>query len=200
VPKVHNLANKKTKNWVRQRSKGITEVCPGLAHRTVRCTKGLHAELFTFEKIQRRSAIIHRTVRCTPDSVRCSKEERLRNSPASGICSAIIHQTVRWTSRATATSRQRSPAGAFNARQKRAEVRHARDGAPDNLQYVSGVHRTARRAQESEAPTVESQRPGDVAGAPDCPVHHTTVSLHQTASLVVGAINTWKGNVPLGHF
>jgi hypothetical protein len=42
------------------------------------------------------SAIIHRTVRCTPDSVRCSKEGRLRNSPASGNrngCSAIIHRT-----------------------------------------------------------------------------------------------------------
>jgi hypothetical protein len=34
---------------------------------SVRCTKGLHAELLTFGKIQRRSAIIHRTVRCTPD-------------------------------------------------------------------------------------------------------------------------------------
>ena len=43
------------------------------------------------------SAIIHRTVRCTPDSVRCSKDERLWNSPASGICSAIIHWTVRCT-------------------------------------------------------------------------------------------------------
>jgi hypothetical protein len=74
--------------------------CP-VCHRTVssappdsvRCTRGLHAELFTFRKIQRRSAIIHRTVRCTPDNVRCSKEERLSNSPASGICSAIIHRT-----------------------------------------------------------------------------------------------------------
>jgi hypothetical protein len=53
---------------------------------SVRCTRGLHADLFTFGIIQRRSAIIHRTVRC-------SKEERLRNSPASGICSAIIHRT-----------------------------------------------------------------------------------------------------------
>jgi hypothetical protein len=53
---------------------------------SVRCTRGLHAELFTFGKIQRRSAIIHRTVRC-------SKEMRLWNSPASGICSAIIHRT-----------------------------------------------------------------------------------------------------------
>jgi hypothetical protein len=42
------------------------------------------------------SAIIHRTIRCTPDSVRCSKERRLRNSPASGNRngrSAIIHRT-----------------------------------------------------------------------------------------------------------
>jgi hypothetical protein len=44
-------------------------VCPGLAHRTVsgatpdsvRCNRGLHAELFTFGKMQRRSAIIQRT-------------------------------------------------------------------------------------------------------------------------------------------
>jgi hypothetical protein len=60
---------------------------------SVRCNMGLHAELFTFGKIQRRFAIIHRTVRCTPDSVRCSKEGRLRNLPASGIRSAIIHRT-----------------------------------------------------------------------------------------------------------
>jgi hypothetical protein len=60
---------------------------------SVRCTRGLHAELFTFGKIQRRSAIIHRTIRCTPESVRCPREERLWNSPASGICSAIIHRT-----------------------------------------------------------------------------------------------------------
>jgi hypothetical protein len=60
---------------------------------SVRCTRGLHVELLTFGKIQRHSAIIHRTVQCTPDSVRCSKEERLWNSPASGICSAIIHRT-----------------------------------------------------------------------------------------------------------
>jgi hypothetical protein len=60
---------------------------------SVRCTRGLHVELFTFGKIQRRSAIIQRTARCTPDSVRCPREERLWNSPASGICSAIIHRT-----------------------------------------------------------------------------------------------------------
>jgi hypothetical protein len=60
---------------------------------SVRCTRGLQAKLFTFGKIQRRSAIIHRTVRCTPDSVRCSKNEATLNSAASGIRSAIIHRT-----------------------------------------------------------------------------------------------------------
>jgi hypothetical protein len=51
-------------------------------------------------------------------------------------------------------------------------------------------HRTSRRAQKSELKRSEPNGFGDVAGASDCPVHHTTASLHQTTSLVVGAINT----------
>jgi hypothetical protein len=35
------------------------------------------------------------------------------------------------------------------------------------------VNRTCPVALLSEAPTVGTQRPGDVAGAPDCPVRHT---------------------------
>ena len=65
----------------------------GVPSDSVRCTRGLHAELLTFGKIQRRSAIIHRTVRCTPDSVRCSRNEATLNSPASDFRSAIIHRT-----------------------------------------------------------------------------------------------------------
>jgi hypothetical protein len=56
---------------VQQKEQGITEVCPGLAHRTVRCAtgecpvhQGLQSELNTFGNFQRRFAIIHRTVRC----------------------------------------------------------------------------------------------------------------------------------------
>jgi hypothetical protein len=164
-----------TKYWVQQRSKGTTEGTSGLGHRTVRCTpdsvrctRGLQLELATFGNFQRHSAIIHRTVRCTPDSVRCSKQEppqelaslgksqrllRYNSSDMSGV-----HRTVRCNCGATATSRQWSPAGAFNARQKRAEVRHAHTGAPDIEQYMSGVHRTSRRAQKTEAPTVGIQR------------------------------------------
>ena len=143
---------------------GLSDVPPD----SVRCTRGLHAELLTFGKIQRRSAIIHRTVRCTPDSVRCSKEERPPELASLGKTQRLlrynspdmsgVHRTVRCIHGATATSRQRTPAGAFNACQKRAEVRHAHTGAPDIEQYMSGVHRTSRRAQKTEALTVGIQR------------------------------------------
>jgi hypothetical protein len=62
---------------------------------------------------------------------------------------------------------------------------------------MSGVPPDIQAGPAVRAPTVGTQRPGDVAGAPDtvrcapdCPVHHATDSLHQTASLVVGVINT----------
>jgi hypothetical protein len=115
------------------------------------------------------------------------------NSPASGIRSAIIHRTVRCTTDCpvsqwsngyfapTVTCRSNKCAP------ERAEVRHARSGASDTLQYMSGVPPDIRAGPAVRAPTVETQRPGDVAGAPDtvrcapdCPVHHATDSLHQT--------------------
>jgi hypothetical protein len=163
---------------------------------SVRCTRGLHAELLTFEKIQGRSAIIHRTVRCTPDTVRCPSGEQLWNSPASEIRSAIIHRTCPVSQRSNSycpVPQRRS----IKCMPERAEVRHARSGAPDTLQYMSGVPPDIQAGPAVRAPTVETQWPGDVAGAPDtvrcapdCPVHHATDSLHQTASLVVGVINT----------
>jgi hypothetical protein len=111
----------------------------------VRCTRGLHAELFTFGKIQRRSAIIHWTVRCTPDSVRCPKKERLWNSPASGICSAIIQRTVRCTPDCPVSQQSNGyfvptvTCRSIKCTPERAEVRHARSGTPDTLQYMSGA-------------------------------------------------------------
>ena len=123
----------------------------------------------------------------TPDMSGAPRKSGLRNSPASGKrsgCSAIIHRTVRCNSGATATSRQRSPAGAFNARQKRAEVRHAHTGAPDIEQCMSGVHQTSRRAQKSELQRSNPNGFGDVAGAPDMSGVHRTVrcTIRQTAS------------------
>jgi hypothetical protein len=124
---------------------------------SVRCTRGLSAELFTFGKIQRRSAINHRTVRCTPDSVRCPKEERLWNSPASGICSAIIHRTC-----PVFTGLSGEPAEQRLLRANghlQAHLMHARSAQKSGTREVAHrtlysacpvCHRTSRRAQKSE--------------------------------------------------
>jgi hypothetical protein len=106
------------------------------------------------------SAIIHRTVRCTPDSVRCSKEERPQELASFGNLQRVVHynspdmsdvhRTVRCNSGATATSRQRLPAEHL--------MRAQRAQKSDSEQYMSGVHRTSRRAHKTEAPTVGIQR------------------------------------------
>jgi hypothetical protein len=56
----------------------------------------------------------------------------------------------------------------------RADSEQAPEAAPDSEQDLSSAPPDCPVAQLSEAPTVRTQRPGDVAGAPDCPVHHTT--------------------------
>jgi hypothetical protein len=92
VPKVQK-ANKRQRKGFNKRSKGITEVCPGLAHRTVRCTRGLQAKLRTFGNSQGSSAIIHRTVRCYTGQCPVLQKRATLNSPASDFRSAIIHRT-----------------------------------------------------------------------------------------------------------
>jgi hypothetical protein len=79
----------------------------------------------------------------------------------------------------------------------RVEVRLTPEGAPNSLQDLSGAPPDCPVAQKTEAPTVRIQRLGDVAGAPDSVRWRTGLSgapcdssPHQTASLVVGAINT----------
>jgi hypothetical protein len=101
-----------------------------------------------------------------------------------------VHQTVRCNGGATATSRQRSPATAINARQSA-----QKSGTPilahRTLYSTCPVrHRTSRRAQKSELQRSESNGFGDVAGAPDMSGAPYDSQPHQTASLVVGAINT----------
>jgi hypothetical protein len=72
----------------------------------------------------------------------------------------------------------------------RAESEQASEGAPDSEQDLSGAPPDCLVTQLSEAPTVGTQRLGDVAGAsdnvrwrtglsggaPDCPVRHTTAA------------------------
>jgi hypothetical protein len=169
-------ANKKIKFWIQQRSKEATEGTSGLGapdcpmytgqcpvhHWTMSGAPEDSDSNLPPSGISRGTrAIIHRTVRCTPDMSGAPRKDGLRNSPASGIhlsCSAIIHRTVRCNSGATAISAPTATCDALNARAARADVRRAHTGAPDNEQDMSGVHRTSRRAQKSEAPTVRIQR------------------------------------------
>jgi hypothetical protein len=164
---------------------------------SVRCTRGLHAELFTFGKIQRRSAIIHRTVRCTPDSVRCPRKERLWNSPASGICSAIIHRTCPvYTGLSGEPAEQRLLRANGHLQ---AHLMRARSAQKSGTREM--VHRTIYSTYpvytgQLDGPRSQKLQRSNPNGLvtwlahQTCPVHHTTVSHHQTTSLVVGAINT----------
>jgi hypothetical protein len=176
-------ANKKTKFWIQQRSKEATEGTSGLEapdcpvytgqcpvrHLTVSgAPEDFYANSLPSGIYRGDSAIIHRTVRCTPDSVRCSKEARPQELASFGNLQRLVrynspdmsgvHRTVRCNSKATAISAPTATCGTFNARSARADGRRAHTGALDKEQCMSGVHRTSRRAQKSEAPTVRIQR------------------------------------------
>jgi hypothetical protein len=152
---------------------------------SVRCTRGLQLKLVTFGKIQRRSAITHRTVRCTPDSVRCSKEERPQELASFGNSQRLVHynspdmsgvhRTVRCDNGATDTSAPTATCSALNARQ-----RAQKSGTPmlahRTLYSTCPVrHRTSRRAQKTELQRSEPNGFGDVAGAPNMSGVHQTV-------------------------
>jgi hypothetical protein len=86
---------------------------------------------------------------------------------------------------------------ALNARQRTQRSRACTGGTPDSLQDLSGAPPDSQAGPQVKSPTVGTQRPRDVAGAPDSVRWRTGMScapcnssLHQTASLVVGAINT----------
>jgi hypothetical protein len=124
--------NTSQKKGFKQREQKTTEVCPGLAHRTVRCTRESNSELATFGNSRSRSAIIHRTVRC------CTG---LSGVPASNgyfaptvVCEGIKYATVR----ACAQKSEQAP-----------------EGAPDSLQDLSGAPPDCPMAPQVRAPTVE---------------------------------------------
>jgi hypothetical protein len=173
--------NKKTEKGFKDREQKSAKVCPGLAHRTVRCATG-------------QCPVHHRTVSVAPGTPtpNCSPLGILGARPLkfTGQC-PVGHRTVRCASRATTTSAPTVACNSIKCATVRAKVRHTPEGAPDSLQDLSGAPPDCPVAQKTEAPTVRIQRLDDVAGAPDsvsgAPCDS---SLHQTASLVVGAINT----------
>jgi hypothetical protein len=86
-----------------------------------------------------------------------------------------VHRTVRCIHGATATSRQRSPAIAINARQS-AQASGTPMLAHRTVNSACPVrHRTSRRAQKSELQRSISNGTDDVVGAPDMSGVHRTV-------------------------
>jgi hypothetical protein len=87
-----------------------------------------------------------------------------------------VHRTVRCDNGETDISAPTATCGALNARQ-RAQMSGTPMMAHRTLYSTRPVrHWTSRRAQKTELQRSEPNDFGDVAGAPDCPVHHTTVS------------------------
>jgi hypothetical protein len=140
------------------------------------------------------STIIHRTVRCTPDSVRCSKEERPQELASFGKMQRLlrynlpdmsgVHRTVRCNSGATATMAPTATCSAFIARQ-RAQKSGTHILAHRTLYSTCPVrHQTSRRAQKIELQRSNPNGFGDVAGAPDMSGVHWTVrcTMRQIAS------------------
>jgi hypothetical protein len=172
----------------------------GVPPDSVRCTRGPRAELLSLGNFQRRRAIIHRTCpvytgQCpvlqddvAPELGSLGKLQRLLRYNSPDMSGVTTGQRL--------LRRQRLPADALNARQ-----RAQKSGKPmlahRTLYSACPVrHRTSRRAQRQESngriPTVLvtwlahriCQVCTGLSGAP------CDRQPHQTASLVVGAINT----------
>jgi hypothetical protein len=99
----------------------------------------------------------------------------------------VSHRTVRCASGATATSRQRSTATAFNALQCAPESEQRQTAHRTVYRTCPVHHRTAKRPHQSELQRSEPN--GRLTwlahrtvsgGAPDCPVGHATDNLPTT--------------------
>jgi hypothetical protein len=164
VLKGSHLANKKTKSWVQQKSKGPTGVPPDMSGAPEDSNSNSPPSGIS----RGTRAIIHRIVRCTPDSVRCAKEERPQELASFGNLQRLVrynspdmsgvHWTVRCNSGATAISAPTATCGALIARAARAEGRRAHTGAPDSEQFMSGAPPDIQAGPEVRTPTVRFQR------------------------------------------
>jgi hypothetical protein len=172
-------------------------VCPGLAHRTVRCTTGqcpvhqgtqrptLHLREFS-EELRYNSPdcpVHHRTVSGAPresNSELASFGNTLRynslDCPVSHRTVSGAHRTVQCDSGATTTSRATVDCNTLNARLRAQRSRARAGGTPDSLQDLSGAPLDSQAGPQVSAPTVGTQRPGDMAGTPDCPVRPSTAA------------------------
>jgi hypothetical protein len=159
------LANKKTKNWVQQREQGITEGTSGLAHRTVRCATGqcrVHQGTPSQTRHLRENpeALHYNSPDCPVYTGQCPVLQgraalelvSLGNSLRYNSPDCPVYQQSNGYIAPTVTCRS------IKCAPERAEVRHARCGAPDTLQYMSGVPPDIQAGPEDRAPPVGTQR------------------------------------------
>jgi hypothetical protein len=157
-------------------------------------------KLVTFGKFQRRLRYNSPDCPVYTGHVRCSKEERPQELASFGNSQRLVHynspdmsgvhRTVRWDIEATNTSAPTTTCSALNARQ-RAQKSDTPMLAHRTLYSACLVHHwTSRWAQKTELQWSEPNSFGDVAGAPDMSGAPCDRQPHQTASLVVGVINT----------
>jgi hypothetical protein len=167
------LANKKTKSWVQQREQGIIEGTSDLAHRTVRCATGQCP-------VPQGRAVLELT----------SLGKLLRyNSP-----DCLVYTGLSGEPAEQRLLRANGHLRAHLMRSRSAQKSGTRALAHRTLYSTCLVcHRTSRRAQKTEAPTVESQRPGDVAGAPDMSGVHRTVRCTIRQSATTKRLVWWLG-------
>jgi hypothetical protein len=125
----------------------------------------------------------HRTMSGAPresDSELASFGNPLRyNSPVCPVSHRTVfgaHRTVRCDSGATTTSRATVDCNALNARLRAQRSRARAGGTLDSLQGLSGAPPDSQAGPLVRAPTIGTQRPGDVAGAPECPVRPSTAA------------------------
>jgi hypothetical protein len=170
-------------------------VCPGLAHRTVRCTTGqcpVHHGTPSQTLYLRENAealrynspdcpVHHRTVSGAP--------RKSLNSPALGIRSAIIHRTCPVHTGLSGEPAEQRLLRANGRLQRikcapaRREAVHARVAHRTVYRTCPVCHWTARRAHKSE---LQLSEPNGLVtwlahrtvsgGAPDCPVRHATAA------------------------
>jgi hypothetical protein len=93
------------------------------------------------------------------------------NCPVSHRTVSGAHRTIRCDSEATATSRATVDYNALNARLRAQRSRARAGGTPDSLQGLSGAPPDSQAGPQDRAPTVGTQRPGDVAGERELGLH-----------------------------
>jgi hypothetical protein len=146
------------------------------------------------------SAIIHRTVRCTPDSVRCSKEERPQELTNLGNSLRLLRYNSLDMSGVTAGQRLLRANGHLQQQLMRASARRSQARANRRTGH-STVHVRCATGHPG-GPRSQSSNGRNPNGLVTWLSHRTCPMCtglfgapfdrqpHQTASLVVGAINT----------